>query len=217
MFRNLFFLFIEVRDLGVIIDSRLEFTAHLNKVISKAKMMLGFIVRQARTLYNPETLRVLYCAFVRPHLEYAAPIWFQNSTKFTAPLEKIQKHFLRLFFYKHFQYYPTELTYEELLAGFEIQSIQVRNDNASMLFIHNIIHSNLFSPNLLKNIKITVPKHTSRHHELFKLPKSRTKLVTQLCINRGLVLANGLVNKNSEIDFLNYGFKKKLIKHLRGF
>lgn len=41
---------LEVEDLGVIIDSRLDFVSHLNQVITKAKIMLGFELAHSSNL-----------------------------------------------------------------------------------------------------------------------------------------------------------------------
>ena len=45
---------------------------------------------------TPETLNQLYVSFVRPHLEYATPVWDPHLQKDIDKLEKVQKFALRM-------------------------------------------------------------------------------------------------------------------------
>ena len=58
----------EEKDLGVIIDNELKFTAHLAEKINKANKMVG-LIRSFLTL-DEVMFRALFVALVRPQLEY---------------------------------------------------------------------------------------------------------------------------------------------------
>ena len=64
----------EENDLGVLFNSSLKFGNHINKIVHKAKRLLGFIKRTFSYL-EPQMLRLLYTALIRPHLDYACVVW----------------------------------------------------------------------------------------------------------------------------------------------
>ena len=58
-----------VKDLGVYYDKKLSFQYHTEHTASKAYKMLGLIIRTGKFLQNAESLRILYCAYVRSKIE----------------------------------------------------------------------------------------------------------------------------------------------------
>lgn len=58
-----------VRDLGVVIDSRLLFDKHIEIITSKAMKNLGFMFRITKDFKSIKTLKILYCSLVRSLLE----------------------------------------------------------------------------------------------------------------------------------------------------
>lgn len=65
----------EFRDLGITTDRHLSWNLHIDKVVAKANRMLGLIKRTCRDFDDRKTLRTLYRALVRSHLEYCSLIW----------------------------------------------------------------------------------------------------------------------------------------------
>ena len=63
------------KDLGVTLDTSLQFSHHLDNVINKAFQMLGFITRCTQDFTSTIALKNLYCALVRSPLEYAFCVW----------------------------------------------------------------------------------------------------------------------------------------------
>lgn len=78
------------RLLGVTIDPKLTFAVHIGEVTSRARRLLGFVLRVTRGT-GPGTLRHLYTALVLPHLEYCASVWDPPQTALTASLESVQR------------------------------------------------------------------------------------------------------------------------------
>ena len=84
-----------IRDLGVVIHRSPSFTEHYSCVMSRASKMLGYIERTAANFSDPRALTALYTALVRPHLDYASPIWSQGARTHVDRLEAVQRRFLR--------------------------------------------------------------------------------------------------------------------------
>ena len=83
------------RDLGVTVDSKLKFREHVNNKVSLANRNLGIILRTF-TYIDKEMFLNLFKSLVRPHLEYASPIWqpLYKKDKFIIP--NVQRRGTRL-------------------------------------------------------------------------------------------------------------------------
>ena len=62
------------KALGVIIDQNLTFRDYINSKANTANRNLGIIFRTFRYI-DQEMFLNLYKSLVRPHLEYATPVW----------------------------------------------------------------------------------------------------------------------------------------------
>ena len=80
--------------LGVRIDSKLKWGAHIVEVTAKANRALNLL---RRTMYGctKNAKKRAYTAIVRPHLEYCAPVWNLYQQKDCETLEKVQRRAAR--------------------------------------------------------------------------------------------------------------------------
>ena len=76
------------KELGVIIDQNLTFRAHITSKVNIANKHLGIIFRTFTYIYQEMFLN-LYKSIVRPHLEYATPVW--------SPFYKKRIKYLRMY------------------------------------------------------------------------------------------------------------------------
>ena len=58
------------KDLGITIDSELKYDEHISNKIKIANGIVG-LMRRSFSYLDPESFKKLFCAFVRPHLEYS--------------------------------------------------------------------------------------------------------------------------------------------------
>ena len=81
------------KDLGDYLDARLSFDAQLDDVddCPWLSRMLGLIANMTRALRDPLCIKALYCALVRPLLEYPCIVWWPSSTQAIARLQSIQR------------------------------------------------------------------------------------------------------------------------------
>ena len=84
-----------IKDLGVIIDNRLNFNEHISDKIKKANSMLGIINRNFKYMDN-FTFLTLYKSLVRSHLEYSGSIWSPYKKGLIESIEKFKEEQLKL-------------------------------------------------------------------------------------------------------------------------
>jgi hypothetical protein len=84
-----------VRDLGVVFDSTLSFTNHIESIVNSSFKSLGFVSRNGREFSNVDTLKLLYFSYVRSHLEYASIVWSPMYSIQISFLERVQRRFLK--------------------------------------------------------------------------------------------------------------------------
>ena len=85
----------EMKYLGIIFDSRMTFTSHMNKLTTKAGHRLNTIRRLSRTFWGtaPIIIRTLYQSCIQPIIQYGAEIWITrlNSQSDSRRLDRIAR------------------------------------------------------------------------------------------------------------------------------
>ena len=68
------------KDLGVMVDNELKFSRHVEEQVAKANKILG-LIRRSYQFLDKESLRLLFTALVRPHLEFNNVAWSPRFQK----------------------------------------------------------------------------------------------------------------------------------------
>lgn len=164
-----------VKDLGVIIDSKMTFRDHISYIVSKASKSLGFIFRAGKYFSDIYCLKSLYCALVRSTLEYAAVVWspfYQNSIQ---RIEAIQRKFLRFALRNLPWTDPLNLpSYKDRCQLIHLNLLSTRRDLAKLLFVSDLIQSRIDCADILNHLNFDIHRRTLRSHPFFQLPVSRT-------------------------------------------
>ena len=63
----------EINDLGVVFDR--TFKSHIDYIVSKANINLGFDKHYARKFSDHYIYKILFTSFVRSKLEFAVIVW----------------------------------------------------------------------------------------------------------------------------------------------
>ena len=80
----------EEKDLGVLVDNKLEFGNHIRAITNKANRMLGMI-KTGFTCMDKEIFMHLYPVLVRPLLEYCVQVWSPYKQKHIDTIERVQR------------------------------------------------------------------------------------------------------------------------------
>jgi hypothetical protein len=83
------------KDVGVTIDNKLSFDKHITEKVNKANSIIG-VIRHTFEYLDLKTFRMLYVSLVRPHLEYANPVWNPYLKKHIDMIENIQRRATKL-------------------------------------------------------------------------------------------------------------------------
>ena len=119
------------KDLGVVIDNKLNFSEHLANKVNKANSILGLIWRTFE-YKNQETMLTLYKTLVRPHLEYANQIWSPHLIKDITSVENVQRRATRMI--PHMK----DLSYEERLIKLRLPTLSYRRLRGDMIEMYKI-------------------------------------------------------------------------------
>jgi len=80
--------------LGFIFTLSLSPRSHITSITCKAFKLLGYIRRVSSEFKLKNSLKSLYCALVRPILEYGSVVWDPHCSDLGHQLEGVQRKFL---------------------------------------------------------------------------------------------------------------------------
>ena len=91
---------------------------------------------------NTSTLRQLYIACIRPHLEYAVPVWDPHQLGLINTLENVQKFALKVCTKSW------NTNYESMLTSCRLTSLASRRRYLKLCVLYQILHGSLNFPNI---------------------------------------------------------------------
>ena len=121
------------RDLGILIDNKLKFSQHCNKIVNQANSTLGLIKRTIKSRRKDIVMR-LYKALVRPKLDYCAQIYHPYLKKDIKNIERVQKRATKIV--KECR----NMSYEKRLKHLSILSLQHRRIRGDLIQVFKMLN-----------------------------------------------------------------------------
>ena len=114
------------KDIGIYIDNKLQFDNHVENMVFKANRILA-VVRNTFNYLDQNTFRYIFKGLVRPHLEYAAPVWSPHSIYQKDLIENVQRRATKLI--------PglNNLSYPERLKKLKLPTLAYRRARGDMI------------------------------------------------------------------------------------
>ena len=192
-----------VRDLGVLVDNKLNWSKHISTICKKSKQISGWVLS---VFYSRKKsiMLTLFNSLIRSKLEYGCELWSPYLIKDINCIEQIQRSFTFRIENMH------ELNYWDRLSTLNISSLQRRREKIIIIHIWKIL--NKMYPNS-SNLDFKEHSRTNSIRAILKpLPKLKgmalTKYEESFSI-RGAKLWNLLPPELTKITNLNL-FKIKL-------
>ena len=157
------------KDVGVTFDENMTFREEINRRTAKASSIMGMI-RRNFTYLDVDTFKMLFKAFVRPHLEYGSPIWNPRLKRDIEELEKVQRRATK-------QLPATKnMTYEERLRLLKLPTLRFRRLRGDMIETYKLLQGIYDDtlPDLIKPVEDRIKKGHSR-----KLSQERARTSTR--------------------------------------
>ena len=120
-------------DLGVCIDTELNFDEHRKTQVGKANRMVGAMRRSFKFLDN-YTFVKLYKSIVRCHMETAIPVWFPYLVKDIEMMESVQRRATKMI--------PSTkgMEYDERLRLLKLPTLRYRRHRGDLIEMYKMIH-----------------------------------------------------------------------------
>ena len=157
--------------LGVLLAEDLAWTPHVHAVCSKARQVLGLLYRRFYNYSNVDTLVQLYVSMVRPHLEYACPVWAPHTAKDIQELERVQRFAGRM------ATHNWNSSYSELQSIVNLPTLERRRLELKLGHLFKIVHNLCFFPNNIirfRELTQTVSSTRSVHSLCLEQPFAHT-------------------------------------------
>lgn len=124
------------KDLGVYINESFKPSINCQYAVKKARGIL-FLIRRSFKELPPQTFRLLYCALVRPHLEYCIQACSPYLARDVDHVEKLQRLATRMV--KGFH----SLSYEERLRKLDLFSMSRRRLRGDLILVYQMRHEKI--------------------------------------------------------------------------
>jgi hypothetical protein len=206
---------LDIRDLGLVIDSKLDLHKHMTNICKNASKLLGFIIRTAKNFDDIRVARVLFNTLVRSRLEYASVVWDPYEDKYRLMIERIQRKFSRWLYAKRYGHYP--YLYPSLFVSgmVDLETLALRREMNRIVLYLSIIHNKIDSPAVIERINLAIPTRLPsdssgmiaprRRPRLLERPVTRTKSAAHAPTTRALIILGDILAQNADLDLFADG------------
>lgn len=203
----------EIRDLGLLVDNRMTFAAHIEQITTKARQSTGFIKWISKGQFNERTLKVLYTSYVRSKLEFAAVIWDPHSEIYKDDIESVQRQFVMYALGDTNRIPPYRLApYEERCAKLGLNTLVARRLEINIMAAYDVFNGVYGDRNIeIKLVKVK-RNRVLRENRLLE----ETLYLSDYSYNQPIARITRLINEFAELMTLSRSRFKVEIRKVIG-
>jgi hypothetical protein len=194
------------RDLGIVMDSKLDFGCHINNIVNKANRQLG-LLKRSFVIRDRHSMLMLYKSTIRPLLEYGSVVWSPWKVKYIDKIEQVQRRFSKLV--SGTQGMP----YEQRLEFLNLDSLAHRRQRESLIQVYKLLN-NYYDIDYSVFFEKSDIVATRGNSMKLKTIRSKLKLRSNFFSVKAVSLWNSLPEKIVSSSTLNQ-FKSNLSKHFK--
>ena len=208
------------KDLGILINKKLNFNEHCEQILSKANQKYGLLRRTCNFVNDTQRKRILYLTLVRSQFEHCSQIWNPQSETMLAKFEAIQKKCIKWILSEEELSYRSHDVYIRKCKQVKILPLRQRFKVSDLVLFHKIFNK-LISEKLPDYLSLFTGNRRLRSCHLDRLsfvstitPKGNTcSLLKKSFFYRTHLLWNSLPLDIKEIVSPNL-FKDRLVQYL---
>jgi hypothetical protein len=194
------------KDLGVNVDNELKFSRHIEIQVNKANKILG-LIRRSFEFLDAKSMRLLFIALVRPHLEFCNVVWSPRLEKDKKLIEGVLRRATKVI--PGFK----DVSYEQRLEKLKIPSMTYRRVRGDLIETYKYTHGYYRNENVFT---LDTEKNTRGHQFKLKKPRCRTSQRQHFFSQRVIDRWNNLPAEIAEAPTMN-SFKNRLDTAMRSY
>ena len=184
-----------VKDLGVFTSNTMSSTFHCNELYKKASRICA-LIRKTFISRNVDLMLQAFRVYVLPILDYCSQVYSPHKLSDIRLLERIQRKFTK-------RILQGNLSYNERLRHFGLESLEMRRLKNDILLAYKIIHNQI--PVLSHLFQSRNQSKTTRTTETFNLviPKFKVDSKKYFFVNRVSKVLNSFPVNRTLMDRYN--------------
>jgi hypothetical protein len=150
----------------------------------QALKMLGFLFRICKDFKNVNSLKIVFFAFVRSHLEYCSPVWNPTKVTYSTEIDRIQRKFVKFLYHKNLipdilysPHQPHTYSYSSCSEKLNIDSLSNRRHFFDIDLVLKTFTGRLNSSDFLQFFKFPPTTRTLRHLNAFQVPNNKCSAI----------------------------------------
>src|ERR1051325_10254144 len=152
------------KDLGVLVDSKLNFSQHIGSFISKANQRVYLMLKSFKNC-NINLMIFAFKVYILPLLEYCSPVWSPYKLEDIDRIERVQRSYTKKLVGLR------DLPYVKRLEACDLPSLELRRLRTDLILCFKIVHR-LIAIDFSDFFELEENKHFTRGHKYkLRIPK----------------------------------------------
>ena len=175
------------KDLGVHINTTLNFNDQCEKLLSKANQRFGLTKRTCHFVNDVKRKRTLYLALIRSQFEHCSPIWRPSGTTLLNKLENFQKKCIKWVLSEDYISYSSHSVYLKKCRQVNLLPLTERLKLNDLILLHKVIY---------KHLPLKLPDYLSFFNGISRLRSCHLDSLSLVCHIQSQKLNCSALNKS---------------------